>query len=84
LDIVPEETEYIIRKIKHVCEKVVVDRFDWINLPFEVDIELTKIDGNFSEFYGVDLRKEGGLTIKLKEGKKIEIINPADWKQWVA
>jgi DNA polymerase I-like protein with 3'-5' exonuclease and polymerase domains len=84
LDIVPEEAEYIIRKIKHVCEKVVVDRFDWINLPFEVDIELTKINGNFSEFYGIDLRKEGGLTIKLKGDEKIEIINPTDWEQWVA
>ena len=85
LDAVPDEVEHIIKTMKYVCEEVVVNRFDWITMPFRLDLECTKIDGNFSEFYEIDLRKPEGLTISIPKGddeKELHIINSSDWNQW--
>jgi DNA polymerase-1 len=55
LDLVPEEQDHVLKTIKHVCEREVVDRFDWITTQFRVDVEMSEIDGNFAELEEYDM-----------------------------
>lgn len=49
IDMDPEEEHHVLSTIKHVCEREVVDRFDWITTQFRVDIEMSEVDGSFAD-----------------------------------
>jgi hypothetical protein len=57
-DMDPAEEEMVLRTIKHVCEREVVDRFDWITTQFRVDIEMSEIDGSFADLTEFDWAEE--------------------------
>ena len=49
LDLVPEERDEVLSEFKHIAEVELAQQFSWINVPYKIDIELSKIDGNFAE-----------------------------------
>ena len=44
LDVVTEERAAIVRMINHIMAEVVPKKWKWINVPFEVESEMTPID----------------------------------------
>ena len=49
LDLIPEEKDDVLLEFKHIAEVELAQTFKWINVPFSIDAELSKIDGNFAE-----------------------------------
>jgi len=45
----PPEKDEILSIMKRICSKDVLKEFEWINVPFKIDVELSEIDGDFSE-----------------------------------
>jgi uracil-DNA glycosylase family 4 len=60
----PEERDYLLDNMKKICSVDVLKEFKWINVPFSIDVELSEIDGNFSEMS--TYVKKGDTWIKEK------------------
>lgn len=60
----PDERDFLLDEMKKICSQDVLKEFEWINVPFNIDVELSDIDGNFAEMHGY--KQEGGTWIKSK------------------
>lgn len=49
MDLNPKEEQMVFNAFKHTCEEDVVNRFEWIDIPFKIDIEVSDKDGNFAK-----------------------------------
>jgi len=45
----PDERDYLLTEMNEICSKRVLKEFEWINVPFKIDVELSKVNGNFAE-----------------------------------
>jgi DNA polymerase-1 len=48
VDVVPEEKDYVIETIHNIGTKELMDLYDWIIVPIEMDFEITDIDQPWS------------------------------------
>lgn len=49
LDLVPEEEEFLLRECKRIMTEQIRDHWKWINVPIDVEIEVTPVDGSWIE-----------------------------------
>jgi len=45
----PEEKDFLLTEMQKICSEDVRKEFEWINVPFGIDVELSAINGNFAE-----------------------------------
>lgn len=49
LDLVVEEEEFLLKECKHIMTKKIREHWKWINVPIDVEIEVTPVDGSWLE-----------------------------------
>ena len=49
LDLVPEEEEFLLKKCKQIMTQKIRKHWKWINVPIDVEIEVTPVDGSWVE-----------------------------------
>lgn len=49
LDLVPEEQDFLLPKCKEIMTQKIRDHWKWINVPIDIEIEITGINGSWAE-----------------------------------
>ena len=61
----PEEKDFLLTTMKRICSQDVLKEFEWINVPFSIDVELSEINGNFAEMS--EYTEKDGVWIKKEK-----------------
>lgn len=59
LAIWPPEQEEVLESTKEIMEVRARERFDWINTPLKVDMEITEVDGTYADLVEFDEARDG-------------------------
>ncbi len=49
LDLVPREQDFLLKQCKEIMTKKIREKWKWINVPIDIETEITPIDGAWSE-----------------------------------